>query len=108
LWSHQPAISTPQMSSLSLHAALPIFSLLPSHDHDAFTRLRRNQHASKRSDKGNSRVINPESLWRESRNKDPGQCGSDKDDEYCADRKSTRLNSSHVSISYADFCLKKK
>src|SRR5207249_10922494 len=29
-------------------------------------------------------------------------CGSD------ADRKSTRLNSSHVSISYAVFCLKKK
>src|SRR5690606_41374661 len=24
------------------------------------------------------------------------------------DRKSTRLNSSHVKISYADFCLKKK
>src|SRR6266571_5018774 len=24
------------------------------------------------------------------------------------DRKSTRLNSSHMSISYADFCLKKK
>src|SRR5207249_8003725 len=27
---------------------------------------------------------------------------------YEADRKSTRLNSSHVSISYAVFCLKKK
>src|SRR5699024_11766220 len=27
---------------------------------------------------------------------------------FCADRKSTRLNSSHVSISYAVFCLKKK
>src|SRR5699024_11638824 len=27
---------------------------------------------------------------------------------YEGDRKSTRLNSSHVSISYADFCLKKK
>src|SRR5438067_4545488 len=27
---------------------------------------------------------------------------------YVADRKSTRLNSSHVSISYAVFCLKKK
>src|SRR6266513_1888783 len=26
----------------------------------------------------------------------------------CPDRKSTRLNSSHVSISYAVFCLKKK
>src|SRR5699024_12224093 len=25
----------------------------------------------------------------------------------CSDRKSTRLNSSHVSISYAVFCLKK-
>src|SRR5436305_7919750 len=27
---------------------------------------------------------------------------------YAADRKSTRLNSSHVRISYAVFCLKKK
>src|SRR5215468_9415639 len=26
----------------------------------------------------------------------------------CADRKSTRLNSSHITISYAVFCLKKK
>src|SRR5690625_5747754 len=26
----------------------------------------------------------------------------------CTDRKSTRLNSSHVAISYAVFCLKKK
>src|SRR5437870_11458678 len=26
----------------------------------------------------------------------------------CSDRKSTRLNSSHVAISYAVFCLKKK
>src|SRR5437868_13453927 len=29
-------------------------------------------------------------------------------DSRCLDRKSTRLNSSHVSISYAVFCLKKK
>src|SRR5690242_21938072 len=28
--------------------------------------------------------------------------------ENCRDRKSTRLNSSHMSISYAVFCLKKK
>src|SRR5438477_3257973 len=27
---------------------------------------------------------------------------------HCGDRKSTRLNSSHMSISYAVFCLKKK
>src|SRR5437870_10257548 len=29
-------------------------------------------------------------------------------DELAIDRKSTRLNSSHVAISYAVFCLKKK
>src|SRR5690606_41153014 len=29
-------------------------------------------------------------------------------DTYLVDRKSTRLNSSHVKISYAVFCLKKK
>src|SRR3712207_7204065 len=29
-------------------------------------------------------------------------------DEIVADRKSTRLNSSHANISYAVFCLKKK
>src|SRR5690625_5440008 len=29
-------------------------------------------------------------------------------DRGCGDRKSTRLNSSHVAISYAVFCLKKK
>src|SRR5690625_1538266 len=31
-----------------------------------------------------------------------------KDDSKNRDRKSTRLNSSHVAISYAVFCLKKK
>src|SRR5437868_9874237 len=35
----------------------------------------------------------------------PGNSGSLRGGE---DRKSTRLNSSHVSISYAVFCLKKK
>src|SRR5699024_11501868 len=41
-----------------------------------------------------------------------GLCGdpavSDKLQTLRTDRKSTRLNSSHVSISYAVFCLKKK
>src|SRR3989442_8132152 len=40
-------------------------------------------------------------------------CGADgsairRDRPGCRDRKSTRLNSSHVRISYAVFCLKKK
>src|SRR5699024_12677182 len=44
---------------------------------------------------------------REGRNSDEnvGDCGQC---EAGKDRKSTRLNSSHVSISYAVFCLKKK
>src|SRR5256885_4284636 len=31
-----------------------------------------------------------------------------RDDDHVGDRKSTRLNSSHLVISYAVFCLKKK
>src|SRR5256885_4321352 len=34
--------------------------------------------------------------------------GQSDDEEATADRKSTRLNSSHLVISYAVFCLKKK
>src|SRR5438874_8095716 len=37
-----------------------------------------------------------------------GAAGDSCDDGDPADRKSTRLNSSHVEISYAVFCLKKK
>src|SRR5256885_3167729 len=33
---------------------------------------------------------------------------AERDREQCRDRKSTRLNSSHLVISYAVFCLKKK
>src|SRR5205814_8423335 len=33
---------------------------------------------------------------------------TDKKGDYVTDRKSTRLNSSHLGISYAVFCLKKK
>src|SRR5699024_12848453 len=37
-----------------------------------------------------------------------GCCEGGVERRECGDRKSTRLNSSHVSISYAVFCLKKK
>src|SRR5204863_9841828 len=37
----------------------------------------------------------------------PGPC-SQREPPNSSDRKSTRLNSSHVEISYAVFCLKKK
>src|SRR5207253_8501094 len=38
-------------------------------------------------------------LWR------PGAYAKDREQAYFEDRKSTRLNSSHVAISYAVFCL---
>src|SRR5262245_64037450 len=39
--------------------------------------------------------------------RDPRSKGADRE-RACRDRKSTRLNSSHLGISYAVFCLKKK
>src|SRR5690606_40577625 len=38
----------------------------------------------------------------------PEVCHVAEEESYAVDRKSTRLNSSHVKISYAVFCLKKK
>src|SRR6266513_5658707 len=64
--------ATPEIYTLSLHDALPIFSARP--DEAACRRLR---------------------CWR-------------RVDMRRKDRKSTRLDSSHVSSSYAAFCLKKK
>src|SRR3989344_3126379 len=60
--------------------------------------------------------ISPEeaAMARRTGGKGPGGCrGKEACEAYCedpsnAERKSTRLNSSHMSISYAVFCLKKK
>src|SRR5690606_39293096 len=57
---------------------------------------------------GNELFHRPAAIQRRER---PCRCaatGSRKGGEVDLDRKSTRLNSSHVKISYAVFCLKKK
>src|SRR5690606_41926967 len=51
-----------------------------------------------RTPNGAPRTLRPQSHWR--RSTPPAR--------FPPDRKSTRLNSSHVKISYAVFCLKKK
>src|SRR5690625_6638529 len=71
--------------SLSLHDALPISRCSSKRD-----RYRRSRC---------SRL--PELPEMTAREEDSGSSGN-------RDRKSTRLNSSHVAISYAVFCLKKK
>src|SRR5437899_8737483 len=87
--------SPPQIYTLSLHDALPISLREPElrtlvggveHLH------RQDDRASRRPDErdGRGRKAPPAGDWRDQ------------------DRKSTRLNSSHLGISYAVFCLKKK
>src|SRR5205807_8929318 len=71
--------ATPEIYTLSLHDALPIFGLVATRRFELLVRAR-------------ELVIHPVDIRGES----------------SEDRKSTRLNSSHLVISYAVFCLKKK
>src|SRR5437773_4118809 len=75
-----PAPATSDIYTLSLHDALPI------------SRSPRLQ-SSRRSPRRNGRATTPAPRVQ---------------DRARSDRKSTRLNSSHITISYAVFCLKKK
>src|SRR5699024_12065976 len=87
--------------------ALPSFPTRRSSDLDYVVRTRKNQRYSSGGF---------QTAWKRLMKKLPEEARfkfmeirpkarSDADDK---DRKSTRLNSSHVSISYAVFCLKKK
>src|SRR5690606_41959081 len=104
-FSHAPP--TTQLDTLSLHDALPISEIeqlggrardvmqLPATDPTRASRL----HA-----------VVAEAREAPSRPRIPkeGEDIGPEPDDVIEDRKSTRLNSSHVKISYAVFCLKKK
>src|SRR5690606_39612735 len=96
------AWSPPEIYALSLHDALPI---LPLRLHVA----RRFRRAPCRGGTG-GRGCRPRDRGRAARLRAmPGlQTRLPGVGDPRADRKSTRLNSSHVKISYAVFCLKKK
>src|SRR5690349_23780203 len=79
--------ATTEIYTLSLHDALPISPRLHSQGHCAIAEAAERRPARSRDDQ-------PRRAWR--------------DADELRDRKSTRLNSSHVEISYAVFCLKKK
>src|SRR5699024_12291720 len=89
--------SPPQISPLSLHDALPISTDLTSvREYLAVTKASVSQMLASLEKRGLLvRQIDPTNR----RNLIV---------TLTSDRKSTRLNSSHVSISYAVFCLKKK
>src|SRR5437660_9388264 len=75
--------ATTEIYTLSLHDALPIFW------------IRRQE-------------IQPMTTSRSKDERKLGVCSYVSEMRTGQDRKSTRLNSSHVAISYAVFCLKKK
>src|SRR5690349_21962763 len=87
------ATATTEIYTLSLHDALPISWPLPG-----------KQAKQMRSRLSGGYVLNCEPLAQRLQDEERGGVSS----EVYGDRKSTRLNSSHVEISYAVFCLKKK
>src|SRR5690242_21205915 len=80
--------ATTEIYTLSLHDALPI-----SRGPRARSSRRRRGHERRVRRRGRPRV---------------DRRGNGRGRTHLRDRKSTRLNSSHMSISYAVFCLKKK
>src|SRR5699024_12873900 len=90
------ATATPSVYTLSLHDALPISRMRVIHDRKrALLLLGYAGHQRDAEDSGRVHI------------QERGIIALCHRTEHL-DRKSTRLNSSHVSISYAVFCLKKK
>src|SRR5256885_10016216 len=94
--------ATTEIYTLSLHDALPISRAPapPARHHGrrhspSRPRLRRSQRSGRAVRSGKTRRCCDS--WTEARR-----------DRFVRDRKSTRLNSSHLVISYAVFCLKKQ
>src|SRR5699024_11510666 len=96
------------ISTLSLHDALPIWRSSSALDASTvFGNPAGMSRLGHRQVTGGLALIDPHVKIKHGRTADavgnaPGLQGVPRD------RKSTRLNSSHVSISYAVFCLKKK
>src|SRR5207248_5794821 len=94
--------STPAIYTLSLHAALPIFAL----DVHVARLARRHRRAVLVED---LQLLAGDRLAAGARAQVVEPVGAvDVEHLGRTDRKSTRLNSSHRTISYAVFCLKKK
>src|SRR5699024_12660474 len=87
------ATSTTVIYTLSLHDALPIFLMVGDGKWSCLFHDRKHGLVATKTI---SRIL----TYFDNRLDTNSFCGTD--------RKSTRLNSSHVSISYAVFCLKKK
>src|SRR3712207_7963278 len=85
--------ATTEIYTLSLHDALPIYEAAVEEAHPPV--VEQQVVARVRVARGAAQLVEGAEVEAE-------------DDLAEADRKSTRLNSSHANISYAVFCLKKK
>src|SRR5256886_11301431 len=98
--------ATPEIYPFSLHDVLPISSLQPREEKGRFSHswstLERDDEET-----STSRRTHIAARFSEARRRTSGRRAQPIDPP-AADRKSTRLNSSHSQISYAVFCLKKK
>src|SRR5690625_5664435 len=94
------ATSPTSISTLSLHDALPIFG--DRQEFNYVTGLLGPFHIFRRDSRNalTTDIVGAHVRVEGQRGEDRGLCRGD--------RKSTRLNSSHVAISYAVFCLTKK
>src|SRR5207249_6198659 len=100
-FANEPATS--DIYTLSLHDALPIWSFAPSVGYAERMRTRALPGQAARTAGGKSApAATPAATARWT------ILATNRLAVAAGDRKSTRLNSSHVSISYAVFCLKKK
>src|SRR3712207_8619171 len=93
--------ATPEIYTLSLHDALPILTLTPEGRELHQRALRLLQDAEAIEQAATAARSEPSGTLRIAASLPIGL-------HVIADRKSTRLNSSHANISYAVFCLKKK
>src|SRR5690606_40169138 len=97
--------SAPQLCTLSLHDALPISRgrRRPRRNPRSVTRSLVGGASSPPTDGSSGKPSTGAWAAESPRNRISSRPRTDR-----RDRKSTRLNSSHVKISYAVFCLKKK
>src|SRR5699024_11238730 len=99
---------TASISPLSLHDALPIFAALPYSQY-TYVEATFNQKSETwlQCHVNMYRFFGGSTVRLVCDNLKTGVIHHPKEGDIILDRKSTRLNSSHVSISYAVFCLKK-
>src|SRR5690606_39315817 len=103
-----PAPARSEPYPLSLHDALPIWSGSPQALVNPSTEVCIAETSADGLDLAAALAFAREEGGRALRELDFAARGALLADMAKADRKSTRLNSSHVKISYAVFCLKKK